>query len=106
MADNELVVSKYADNLEHVDSGRKISSDPKAWVCEDSGKTENLWLNLSTGNIRNLCMPFESLSLPSYVKMSFLSAGRYYNILCTVLCQGTSAPVVGTGTDREGQERR
>eukprot|EP00752_Nemacystus_decipiens_P002407 g2270.t1 len=51
VADNELVVSKYAENLEHVDSGRKISSDPKTWVCEDSGKTENLWLNLSTGYI-------------------------------------------------------
>ncbi|CAN0269626.1 unnamed protein product, partial [Hapterophycus canaliculatus] len=49
VADNELVVSKYAESLEHVDSGRKISSDPKTWVCEDSGKTENLWLNLSTG---------------------------------------------------------
>lgn len=47
--DNELSVSKYADGLEHVDSGRKISSDPKTWLCEDSGKTENLWLNLSTG---------------------------------------------------------
>ncbi|CAN0312169.1 unnamed protein product, partial [Ectocarpus sp. 8 AP-2014] len=44
-------VSKYADTLEHVDSGRRISSDPKTWVCEDSGKTENLWLNLSTGYI-------------------------------------------------------
>ncbi|CAM9999636.1 unnamed protein product [Pylaiella littoralis] len=51
VADNELAVSKYADSLEHVDSGRKISSDPKTWVCEDSGKTENLWLNLSTGYI-------------------------------------------------------
>lgn len=49
VADNELSVSKYADGLEHVDSGRKISSDPKTWRCEDSGKTENLWLNLSTG---------------------------------------------------------
>lgn len=49
VADNELAVSKYADSLDHVDSGRKISSDPKTWVCEDSGKTENLWLNLSTG---------------------------------------------------------
>ncbi|CAN0187122.1 unnamed protein product [Ectocarpus sp. 6 AP-2014] len=49
VADNELIVSKYADTLEHVDSGRRISSDPKTWVCEDSGKTENLWLNLSTG---------------------------------------------------------
>lgn len=51
VADNELQVSKYAEGLEHVDSGRKISSDPKTWACEDSGKTENLWLNLSTGEI-------------------------------------------------------
>lgn len=57
MADNELVVSKYADGLEHVDSGRKISSDPKTWVCEDSGKTDNLWLNLSTGEKRRLPLP-------------------------------------------------
>lgn len=42
-------MSKYADQLEHVDTGRKISADPKTWVCEDSGMTENLWLNLSTG---------------------------------------------------------
>lgn len=53
VADNELVVSKYAEDLEHVDSGgRKISSDPATWVCEESGKTENLWLNLSTGKNR------------------------------------------------------
>ncbi len=51
VADNELMVSKHADKLEHVDTGRKISSDPKTWVCEDSGKTENLWLNLSTGMV-------------------------------------------------------
>ena len=56
VADNELVVSKYAENLEHVDSGRKISSDPKTWVCEDSGKTENLWLNLSTGDTHVPCV--------------------------------------------------
>lgn len=51
MANEELILSKYAENLPYVDSGRKISSDPKTWVCEDSGKTENLWLNLSTGVI-------------------------------------------------------
>lgn len=51
VADNELMVSKYAENLPHEDTGRKISSDPKTWVCEESGKTENLWLNLSTGEL-------------------------------------------------------
>lgn len=49
VVDNELVESKYAKDLPFVDSGRKVSSDPKTWVCEESGKTENLWLNLSTG---------------------------------------------------------
>ena len=49
VADNELDVSKYAEGLPHEDTGRKISSNPKTWVCEESGKTENLWLNLSTG---------------------------------------------------------
>lgn len=53
MADNELMVSKYAENLPHEDTGRKISSDPKTWMCEESGKTENLWLNLSTGENRS-----------------------------------------------------
>ena len=30
---------------------KKISPDPKEWVCEESGMRENLWLNLSDGHI-------------------------------------------------------
>jgi ubiquitin carboxyl-terminal hydrolase 5/13 len=44
-------VSKYAEHLIQLDNGKKISPNPKDWKCEDSGLTENLWLNLSTGYI-------------------------------------------------------
>eukprot|EP00945_MAST-04E_sp_MAST-4E-sp1_P007264 g7264.t1 len=44
-------VSKYAENLVQEDNGKKISPDPKDWKCEESGMTENLWLNLSDGYI-------------------------------------------------------
>lgn len=47
----ERKVSKYAENLVQVDNGVKISPDPSTWKCADSGMTENLWLNLSTGYI-------------------------------------------------------
>lgn len=49
--DDVRPVSKYADSLEQVDNGVLISNDPSTWKCADSGTTENLWLNLSTGNI-------------------------------------------------------
>eukprot|EP01006_Ploeotia_vitrea_P016431 TRINITY_DN47089_c0_g1_i1.p1 TRINITY_DN47089_c0_g1~~TRINITY_DN47089_c0_g1_i1.p1 ORF type:complete len:879 (-),score=519.81 TRINITY_DN47089_c0_g1_i1:96-2732(-) len=44
-------VSRYALELEQLDNGKKISPNPKDWKCEESGMTENLWLNLSTGYI-------------------------------------------------------
>ncbi|CAM9616195.1 unnamed protein product [Chrysoparadoxa australica] len=50
-ADQELPVSKHAKSLAQLDNGKKISNDPATWKCEDSGKTDNLWLNLSTGYI-------------------------------------------------------
>lgn len=43
--------SKYAKDLVQLNTGKKISPDPKRWKCEESGMTENLWLNLSTGHI-------------------------------------------------------
>lgn len=43
--------SKYAKDLVQLDTGKKVSPDPKKWKCEDSEVTENLWLNLSTGHI-------------------------------------------------------
>ena len=51
-ATNEaLPVSKFAANLEQLDNGVRISSDPNTWACSESGMTDNLWLNLSTGYI-------------------------------------------------------
>eukprot|EP00177_Eucheuma_denticulatum_P007462 GFKZ01013584.1.p1 GENE.GFKZ01013584.1~~GFKZ01013584.1.p1 ORF type:complete len:858 (+),score=140.23 GFKZ01013584.1:137-2710(+) len=43
--------SKYAKDLPQLETGKKIPPDPKQWKCEESGMTENLWLNLSTGYI-------------------------------------------------------
>ena len=42
---------RYAEGLPQLDAGRKISPNPKEWRCEETGATENLWLNLSTGVI-------------------------------------------------------
>jgi len=44
--------SKYARTLEQLPSdGKKIPADPKLWKCDETGVTENLWLNLGTGHI-------------------------------------------------------
>ena len=50
-ADQDKFVSKYADKLEQLNTGKKIPQDPSLWKCEKSGDTNNLWLNLSTGYI-------------------------------------------------------
>lgn len=51
MWQEERRVSHYAANLEQLDTGRVIPSDPSLWKCDETGVTENLWLNLSTGCI-------------------------------------------------------
>lgn len=43
--------SKYARTLEQLPPDRKISPHPNDWVCDSTEVTDNLWLNLSTGNI-------------------------------------------------------
>jgi ubiquitin carboxyl-terminal hydrolase 5/13 len=48
---NEIFVSKYAEALIQLKCEKSISQDPTTWKCEQSGDTENLWLNLSTGYI-------------------------------------------------------
>lgn len=47
----EKKVSKYALGLEQLPADRTISSNPADWKCDETGVTENLWINLSTGNI-------------------------------------------------------
>ncbi len=51
MWEEERRVSKYADALPQLHTGRNISPVPKDWTCDESGTVENLWLNLSTGHI-------------------------------------------------------
>lgn len=43
------IISKHAENLEQLNTGKKIP--PSGWVCEKCDKTENLWLNLTDGSI-------------------------------------------------------
>ncbi|PSC74028.1 ubiquitin carboxyl-terminal hydrolase 5 isoform X1 [Micractinium conductrix] len=43
--------SKYAEGLEQLPPTRRIPMDPKQWKCDETGVTENLWVNLSTGFI-------------------------------------------------------
>lgn len=50
-AEEDRKESKYAKDLVQLDTGIKVSPDPKQWKCEESGMTTNLWLNLSTGYI-------------------------------------------------------
>ncbi|GAX82603.1 hypothetical protein CEUSTIGMA_g10029.t1 [Chlamydomonas eustigma] len=49
--EEERRTSRYAEGLTQLDNGRKISPNPKDWRCDETGATENLWLNLSTGFI-------------------------------------------------------
>ena len=51
MWEEEKRISRYAADLPQLDNGKKISPDPKQWKCDETGVTENLWLNLSTGII-------------------------------------------------------
>ena len=47
----EVNVSRYADGLEQLANGKKVSPDPSEWKCDETGVTDNLWLNLGTGHI-------------------------------------------------------
>ena len=44
-----LLIANYASLMFVLYIGRKIPQDPKSWKDEFNGDTENLWLNLSTG---------------------------------------------------------
>ncbi len=50
--------SRYARDLVQLPAERRVPVDPSKWKCDDTGVTENLWLNLSTGHIgsgRQVC---------------------------------------------------
>ncbi|KAF5922184.1 hypothetical protein HPG69_007072 [Diceros bicornis minor] len=47
--ENELPVSKYANNLAQLDNGVRIP--PSGWKCARCDLRENLWLNLTDGSV-------------------------------------------------------
>uniref|UniRef100_A0A2K6LFG7 Ubiquitin carboxyl-terminal hydrolase n=1 Tax=Rhinopithecus bieti TaxID=61621 RepID=A0A2K6LFG7_RHIBE len=47
--ENELSVSKYANNLTQLDNGVRIP--PSGWKCARCDLRENLWLNLTDGSV-------------------------------------------------------
>lgn len=42
---------RYARALVQLPADRPVSADPALWQCQETGATDNLWLNLSTGVI-------------------------------------------------------
>lgn len=70
--------SKYAADLPQLDNGKKISPDPSSWKCEDSGKTENLWLNLSTGYIGSGRRNFDGTGGTGAALKHYEDTGRQY----------------------------
>ena len=56
--EEERPVSKYAKDLVQLPATKMVPMDPSHWKCEETGVTENLWLNLGTGFIgsgRQVC---------------------------------------------------
>ncbi|KAH0517090.1 Ubiquitin carboxyl-terminal hydrolase 13 [Microtus ochrogaster] len=47
--ENELPVSKYANNLAQLDNGVRVP--PSGWKCARCDLRENLWLNLTDGSV-------------------------------------------------------
>mmetsp|Transcript_1729 Transcript_1729/g.5222 ORF Transcript_1729/g.5222 Transcript_1729/m.5222 type:complete len:830 (+) Transcript_1729:24-2513(+) len=82
-------VSKYAENLPRVENDIKISPDPKSWKCQDSGMTENLWLNLSTGYIGSGRKNWDGTGGTGAALKHYEETGRQYP-LCVKL--GTITP--------------
>jgi len=58
LTESMCVKTRYARDLVQLPAERKVPADPALWKCDDTGVTENLWLNLSTGHIgsgRQVC---------------------------------------------------
>ena len=76
-------------------AGRKVPADPAAWKCDDTGVTENLWLNLSTGHIGSgrQVGGFRTFVLaPTTVDSQMLN-----KLLCAMFHEGRSAEVHTAG---------
>mmetsp|Transcript_17331 Transcript_17331/g.31816 ORF Transcript_17331/g.31816 Transcript_17331/m.31816 type:complete len:821 (-) Transcript_17331:47-2509(-) len=88
-AEEPRPVSKFAKDLPQIENPPKISPDPKTWKCADSGQTENLWLNLSTGYIGSGRRNWDGSGGTGAALRHFEETGRKYP-LCVKL--GTITP--------------
>lgn len=89
-ADQDKKVSKYALDLVQLDNaGLKISQNPSLWKCQESGDTENLWLNLSTGYIGGGRKNWDGSGGSGAALNHYINTGRIYP-LCVKL--GTITP--------------
>lgn len=71
--------SRYASTLTQLNNGIKISQDPSMWKCQESGDTQNLWLNLSTGYIGGGRKVKTSHSLACYCVGQYLLLFQLYH---------------------------
>ncbi|CDF33158.1 unnamed protein product [Chondrus crispus] len=81
--------SRYAKDLVQLELGKKISPDPKLWKCEESGMTENLWLNLSTGYIGSARKNFDGSGGTGAALKHFEETGGKYPLVVKL---GTITP--------------
>jgi len=91
--EEDIVVSKHADNLPWVKNGKKISPDASTWACEESGLKENLWLNLSDGYIGSGRKQYGGEDGTGAALTHFEKTGRLYPLAVKL---GTITP---TGAD-------
>ncbi|KAG2446804.1 hypothetical protein HYH02_008364 [Chlamydomonas schloesseri] len=82
-------VSKYAANLEQLNTGRKISPNPADWRCDETGVKENLWLNLSTGFIGSGRKNWDGSGGNGAALRHFEAGGRKYPLVVKL---GTITP--------------
>jgi ubiquitin carboxyl-terminal hydrolase 5/13 len=89
-ADNELKVSKYAQDLPQLNpQNKKIPQDPKLWKDEASDATENLWLNLSTGYIGGGRQVWDGSGGSGSALQHYIDTGRKYPLVVKL---GTITP--------------
>jgi len=88
--DDEVKESKYAADLEQLPTeGKKIPSDPKLWKCDETGVTENLWLNLSTGFIGSGRKQWDGSGGNGAAERHFEATGKKYPLVVKL---GTITP--------------
>lgn len=85
----ERCVSKYSETLVQLPATRLISMNPSDWKCEETGVTENLWLNLSTGHIGSGRQNFDGTGGNGAAMRHFEQTGKKYPLVVKL---GTITP--------------